>query len=58
MDALCKHSDCLRIDSMGLLHSFIYCLSNFDLTGLILSVGMVLTTNGINVGHELGHRQG
>ena len=33
-------------------------LSNLELTGLILSVGMVLTTNGINVAHELGHRQG
>ena len=33
-------------------------LSNLELTGLTLSVGMVLTTNGINVAHELGHRQG
>lgn len=32
-------------------------LSNLEITGLILSIGMVLTTNGINVAHELGHRQ-
>lgn len=32
-------------------------LQTFEFIGLILSVGMVLGTNGINVGHELGHRQ-
>lgn len=32
-------------------------LSNYEFIGLMLSVGMVLGTNGINVGHELGHRQ-
>jgi alkane 1-monooxygenase len=31
-------------------------LSNFEITGLILSLGIVLGTNGINVAHELGHR--
>ena len=29
-----------------------------ELVGLILSMGIVLGTNGINVAHELGHRQG
>lgn len=32
-------------------------LNNFELVGLMLSTGMVLGSNGINVGHELGHRQ-
>ena len=32
-------------------------LSSIELVGLVVSVGMVLTTNGINVAHELGHRQ-
>jgi alkane 1-monooxygenase len=32
-------------------------LSYFELAGLVVSIGMVLTTNGINVAHELGHRQ-
>ena len=32
-------------------------LSDFEIVGLTLSVGMVLGSNGINVGHELGHRQ-
>ena len=29
----------------------------FEIVGLIFSVGIVLGVNGINVGHELGHRQ-
>lgn len=29
----------------------------FELIGLVLSVGIVLGVNGINVAHELGHRQ-
>jgi len=29
----------------------------YEITGLIFSVGIVLGTNGINVAHELGHRQ-
>lgn len=32
-------------------------LSNFELIGLVFSVGIVLGVNGINVAHELGHRQ-
>lgn len=29
----------------------------YELVGMIVSVGIVLGVNGINVGHELGHRQ-
>jgi len=32
-------------------------LLTYEFIGIILSTGMVLGTNGINVGHELGHRQ-
>ena len=32
-------------------------LKVYEAVGLILSVGIVLGTNGINVAHELGHRQ-
>jgi alkane 1-monooxygenase len=32
-------------------------LATFEIIGLIVSVGIVLGVNGINVGHELGHRQ-
>jgi len=32
-------------------------LSGFELIGLILSLGIVLGSNGINVAHELGHRK-
>lgn len=28
----------------------------YELTGIIISTGIVLGANGINVGHELGHR--
>ncbi|WP_188461655.1 alkane 1-monooxygenase [Bizionia arctica] len=31
--------------------------NTFEIIGLILSVGTVLAVNGINVAHELGHRQ-
>jgi alkane 1-monooxygenase len=31
-------------------------LENFEIIGLVLSVGIVLGVNGINVAHELGHR--
>ena len=29
----------------------------YEIAGLVLSIGIVLGTNGINVAHELGHRQ-
>ena len=29
----------------------------YEFIGLIISVGIVLGVNGINVAHELGHRQ-
>ena len=32
-------------------------LATFEIVGIILSVGIVLGVNGINVAHELGHRQ-
>lgn len=32
-------------------------LSTIEFVGLVLSVGIVLGTNGINVAHELGHRK-
>jgi alkane 1-monooxygenase len=32
-------------------------LAAYEFFGMILSVGIVLSVNGINVGHELGHRQ-
>ena len=32
-------------------------LSTYELVGLTFSLGIVLGTNGINVAHELGHRQ-
>ncbi len=30
--------------------------ANFEVVGLLLSAGILLATNGINVAHELGHR--
>jgi len=32
-------------------------LETYEIIGLIVSIGIVLGVNGINVGHELGHRQ-
>ncbi|WGD35798.1 alkane 1-monooxygenase [Olleya sp. YS] len=32
-------------------------LETYEFIGLVVSVGIVLGTNGINVAHELGHRQ-
>jgi alkane 1-monooxygenase len=32
-------------------------LAAYEIVGLVLSTGVVLGANGINVGHELGHRQ-
>ena len=31
-------------------------LETYEIVGIIFSIGIVLGTNGINVGHELGHR--
>lgn len=47
----------------GLLFYFLQALSSqqyapYEVIGLMFSIGIVLGTNGINVGHELGHRQG
>ncbi|MCW5514674.1 alkane 1-monooxygenase [Muriicola sp. Z0-33] len=44
----------LLIYSLWDISSYNY--SNFELGGLIFSLGVVLGTNGINVAHELGHR--
>ena len=41
----------------GLLEATSENLLTYELVGLIVSVGIVLGVNGINVGHELGHRQ-
>lgn len=35
----------------------LYNFATYEFVGLILSIGIVLAANGINVGHELGHRQ-
>lgn len=45
----------------GLLTFLLWDISNhtyqtYELVGLVLSMGIVLGTNGINVAHELGHR--
>ena len=32
-------------------------LATYEIIGIIFTTGIVLGTNGINVGHELGHRQ-
>lgn len=31
-------------------------LSSFELTGMLLSLGLYVSTSGVNVAHELGHR--
>ncbi|MGB5646357.1 MAG: alkane 1-monooxygenase, partial [Muriicola sp.] len=46
----------------GLLFYYFWSFSqnayaSYEIIGFILSLGIVLGTNGINVGHELGHRQ-
>ena len=32
-------------------------IETYELVGMVISVGIVLGVNGINVAHELGHRQ-
>ena len=41
----------------GLMEATSENLLTYELVGLTVSVGIVLGVNGINVGHELGHRQ-
>lgn len=43
--------------SWSLLEVSNYNFATYELVGLVLSIGMVLSANGINVAHELGHRQ-
>ena len=40
----------------GLIKASSGSLETYEIAGLIFSVGIVLGVNGINVGHELGHR--
>ena len=40
----------------GIWYLTSFSLPSYELVGLILSFGIVLGTNGINVAHELGHR--
>lgn len=42
---------------LGLYESTSANLETYEFIGIIVSVGIVLGVNGINVGHELGHRQ-
>lgn len=41
----------------GLYETSSIVIETYELVGMIISVGIVLGVNGINVGHELGHRQ-
>jgi len=41
----------------SLIEVSLYGFETYEFIGLVLSVGIVLGGNGINVGHELGHRQ-
>ncbi|WP_431133036.1 alkane 1-monooxygenase [Psychroserpens mesophilus] len=41
----------------GIYQASITTVETYELVGMILSVGIVLGVNGINVAHELGHRQ-
>ncbi|WP_040252845.1 alkane 1-monooxygenase [Psychroserpens mesophilus] len=41
----------------GIYQASMTTIANYELVGMILSVGIVLGVNGINVAHELGHRQ-
>jgi alkane 1-monooxygenase len=46
---------CLVIYELSIVSN--HTLQTYELIGLIFSVGIVLGVNGINVAHELGHRQ-
>jgi len=39
------------------LNTLLYANTYFEIVGIILSSSIVMATNGINVGHELGHRK-
>ena len=39
------------------LNTLLYSNTYFEIIGIILSSSIVMATNGINVGHELGHRK-
>ncbi|MDG5491073.1 alkane 1-monooxygenase [Psychroserpens sp. SPM9] len=41
----------------GLYEATTKTIETYELVGMIISVGIVLGVNGINVAHELGHRQ-
>ena len=41
----------------GIYEASISTNETYELVGMIISVGIVLSVNGINVAHELGHRQ-
>jgi alkane 1-monooxygenase len=41
----------------GIKHLTTQTLATYEKVGLVLSFGIVLGTNGINVAHELGHRK-
>ncbi|WP_019038478.1 alkane 1-monooxygenase [Psychroflexus tropicus] len=42
---------------MALVNIEVYSLTNIQIAGIVISVGIVLGSNGINVAHELGHRE-
>ena len=39
------------------LNLLLYSSSSFEIVGIIASTSIMMATNGINVGHELGHRK-
>ena len=41
----------------GIYQASMTSIETYELVGMIISVGIVLGVNGINVAHELGHRQ-
>ncbi len=55
MDAIFQYT--LSIRSFWLVTLSTDTYKRFELESMGLSIGIVLGTNGINVAHELGHRQ-
>ncbi len=41
----------------SLYYAFMHSLHTYEVLGTVLTIGIVLGVNGINVAHELGHRQ-